>query len=548
MADNAPSLSELTSIKGESSINPGVILDSRDAVHSLNQSAQFNAEMTQKRYAMQMQNAASIYQDLGAIEAWPIMPQDRQPIYHKIAGILDTMAEDPHAALGGPKFAEVQRDLGQVRMMAATSKQDYVYNEAQDKFLQANPDMDTPDNKGKVSTFNQQPLGQRGKFLLNTPVKFDPEMAMGKILTQKQVAVPYAGTSFEGAHNEWMIREAGTTYRRGQALDIWNQGYDTGTDPNNQPIKRWADEQFDKIKNDPAQMERFGNPKDSREFYQNVGSMMYGSKEDIQGERTSTRVANPYSMLQAKDNFALYMEGMKEGNREKLAAVRANLRLVGAPENANFLLRQYAGIVGNVTGQKKKVMVNGQWKEEDMVDVPANILKNYAETEKKTLKEGQSASPIVETITEGNQPDVVTRTADGNLRVTFYKRYDKTDKRPAGKNIGDIVYDTQGTAMIERGGVIPRRNLLTTLGKGVVETKILSSAIDQADHAMQGKGNDFLDQVNSGVGDGTYIDQAHQDSKPEGGKEKYPLPKGKPPTVQQGGFTYTWNPKSGKYE
>lgn len=31
-------------------------------------------------------------------------------------------------------------------------------------------------------------------------------------------------------------------------------------------------------------------------------------------------------------------------------------------------------------------------------------------------------------------------------------------------------------------------------------------------------------------------------------KEKFPLPKGQPRTVNQGGFTYTWNPNTGKYE
>jgi hypothetical protein len=63
MAVQAPSLSELTHIPAESTVNPGIILDSRDAVHELNQSAQFNAEMKQKRYAQQLESLRQIYQD-----------------------------------------------------------------------------------------------------------------------------------------------------------------------------------------------------------------------------------------------------------------------------------------------------------------------------------------------------------------------------------------------------------------------------------------------------------------------------------------------------
>jgi hypothetical protein len=36
--------------------------------------------------------------------------------------------------------------------------------------------------------------------------------------------------------------------------------------------------------------------------------------------------------------------------------------------------------------------------------------------------------------------------------------------------------------------------------------------------------------------------------KQESKKAKYPLPAGKPRTVKQGGFTYTWNEQTGEYE
>lgn len=510
---NEPTLSELTNIKPEAVINPGVIKDSRDAVRQLNESAQFNAEMHQRRYEQGLANLKSIYQDLGAIQETPVMQQDRPLLNKKMGDILNIISEDPHAALGGPRFNEIQKQLGGLRTLSTTSKQDNIYDDFNQKFLKQSPELDTPANRQKISEFGGASLGARQKFLLDTPVKFDPEVAMGNILKQRQVGVPYANTSFEGPNNEWMIRETGTTYGRDAALKMWNQGYATGTDANNQPIKKWAGEQFEKLKNDPDQMQKFGNPDNSQELYENLGKMMFGTEGDIVGEKTSTRTANPYTMLGLRQQNSLYMEAIREGNREKLAAVSANLRLQGAPENANFLVRQYANVVGNLTGQKTTVETSrGKFEKEEIVDVPSNILKIYANDQKTTLKEGHSLDPITETIIQGNQADLVTRTKDGNLRLNFYKHYDKSDKIPKGKHVGDLKTDGNGNTILETTGIIPRRNLLTALGKGVVETKLLSSAIDQADKALQSQSNTIMDKINAGEDDGPVIQQAHQEA------------------------------------
>jgi hypothetical protein len=511
MAVQAPSLGELTNIKPEATVNPGVILDSRDAVHELNQSAQFNAEMKQNRYAQQLAALKDIYQDVGTIAAMPVMPQDRPLLQKKMADILNTIGNDPHAALGGPKFGEIQRGLGELRSLSTQSKQDLVYSEAHDKIMESDPSLATPENKTKASTFDNTPLGSRQKFLFDTPVKFDPELAMGNILQQKQVAVPFANSTFEGPHSEWIAKETGTRYDRNSALGLWNQGYETGTDANNQPIKKWAAEQFQKIQRDPAQLQKFGNPKDPQEFYQNLGKMMYGSDKDIVGEKSYTRTANPYSLLGMRENAALYMEAVREGNREKFDAVRQNNKLKTAPENANFLVRQYANVLGNTTGERKPVEIGGgRIENEEVVDVPATILKNYAEGEKATVKEGQSFSPIVETILRGNTPDLTTRTADGNLRLSVYKRYDEAHPRPPGKKVGDIVTDANGNPVVDKFSVVPRRNLLATLGKGVVETKILSYSIDQADRALKNQPNDVLDKINTSDDDETVIAQSNE--------------------------------------
>jgi hypothetical protein len=154
MAVQAPSLSELSNLRPEASTNPGVILDSRDAVHELNQAAQFNAEMKQKRYAQQLSALKDIYQDAGAIQAMPVMPQDRPILQKKMADILTEIGNDPHAALGGPKFAEIQKGLGELRSLSTQSKQDLLYSDAHDKIMEADPSLATPENKTKAAGFD----------------------------------------------------------------------------------------------------------------------------------------------------------------------------------------------------------------------------------------------------------------------------------------------------------------------------------------------------------------------------------------------------------
>jgi hypothetical protein len=482
----------------------------------LNQSAQFNAQMKQQKEQQRLASLKDIYQDIGRVQETAVMDQDKPAINSELAGILSTIAEDPQAALGGAKYAQIQQSLGKVRAMATTSKQDNIYSDETRKFLAQNPDMDTPENRQRLAKHDTQPIGGRSKFMLDTPVKFDPEAAMGKILQQKQVAIPWGKSTFS-PDNKYIIRESGVTYGRKQALDLWNQGYETGTDANNQPIKKWAKEQFETVSKNPDQLARFGNPKSPQELYENVGKMMYGSNQDIVGEKNApVIIPNQYALLGQRENFALYKEGVMEGNREKLAAVKKNLELQSAPENANFLVRQYSNLLGNTTGRKEPVYTgNGKIEAEDVVDIPENQLKKYAQNKKETLKEGGSLDPVTETISEGGSVDLATRTKDGNLRLTVYKKYTEDDKKkhliPSDKKIGDIfINPNDGRKVVDKENVIPRRDLLTSLGKGVVETKKLAYAIDEADRSLKGASNETIDKINKGEDDETATNVANK--------------------------------------
>lgn len=521
-----PTLSEITNIKPEATTNPGVVLEGGAAlVHQLNQSAQFNAEMKQRRYSEAMGRLGDIYKDLGKVQAMSILQEDRPIIQKKLADVLTEIGNDPRAALAGNKYMDIEKKLGEATALATQSKQDNIYDDFHQKYLQADPELDTPENRAKISSHNKQPLGSRQKYMLETPPKFDTRKAMENIMKDKNVSQGYANSEFS-PDNKFITRTTGTRYDRENALKTWDQGYELGTDDSGQPIKKWAQQQFDKIKSKPGELAKYGNPKDAQEFYHSVGAMQWGQDGDIVSEKSEVPIANPYEMMNKRQSNALYMEGVKEGNKEKLAAVRKTLEQQGAPENANFLVRQYADIVGNTTGSKKAIDTGGgKYETEEEIDVPNNILKNWANDKKETLKSGGSLDPTTQTIIAGQMPDVKTRTKDGNIRLTFYKHYEKDDKIPKGSNVGDEVLSSDGKRIYDHQVVIPRRSLLASIGGPVVEKKILSSAIDQADGFLKNHGNEDIDKITKG--ETTPVEESH---KPVPSKAK---------TYNLGGKTFT---------
>jgi hypothetical protein len=126
-------------------------------------------------------------------------------------------------------------------------------------------------------------------------------------------------------------------------------------------------------------------------------------------------------------------------------------------------------------------------------------------------------------LSEGNvTPDAIRIDEDGNFRRIFYKRYGKDEKE--GKQEGDIK---------EVNGRIAVDDVIS--GKKLTPEQVALAL------GYRGQTKKQLEETMQSVLKGG---QPKQESK----KAKYPLPAGKPRTVKQGGFTYTWNEQTGEYE
>jgi hypothetical protein len=507
-----PSLSEIVNVPREASVNPGVELSSgAETVRVLNQASQFNAEMQHRRYAENLENLKGIYSDIGNVQGMALMEADRPEINKQLASILEEIGSDPRSALAGPKYAKIQADLGKVRSMATQSKQDNLAYQNANNFLQTDADLQTPENNAIVQNYQSSKLGQRKFPMLQMPPSFDAQKAHENILKGRNVAVNYAESEFS-PDNKFLTRSTGTDYKRDPYLKDWNAGYATSP-----KVQKWAEYTFNKAKGNPAEIGAYADPdtgdipQNPQQLYQNLGKSMWGQTGDIRAPKTSVNIANPYELNTQKAKIALTLEGVKEGNREKLAAAKKTLENQPVPQNAAFLVKTYATIIAPSGGASQSLNLPGGQKvtEQPINNVSNNILKQFVESERTSIKTGSALSQVSELISSGKDPDLTTRTKDGGIRLTFYKRYKQGDTIPAGKSVGDPIVDADGTYSGESTQVIPARLVMTTLAPSLISKPIIGQTVETASNYLQGKTNEQIDETISPekVEQGTLGDQ-----------------------------------------
>lgn len=490
---NEPSLGELANMRVDSEQGtgtPAVVFDSSNLYRRLDAAQQQIAQNKKQKYQQFLGNLKELYKGIGDAADLDIMTQDRPVLQKQMADLFSKIESDPRSALGGQGYAELQQGLAKLRFDSTESAKNNLFDKAHREFLARDPDLNTPENKTKLEAFGDQPLGARKAYELDMPGLFDP-VTLGKGIAAS-IKQDYADTKLSD-DGKFVETVSGTRYPEEQWDAVAGNLYEL-PDPRSGSLRNTMQQRFKALP--PKIKEKYEDAEDPAKAYflDVMKSVRPGDQVKKAGDK-----ANPFALLDKRNLNALAMEGIREGNREKLAKVRMQLNLEGLDGNSDFLLRQYAGIVGNKTGQFYTHEIGGAKVKEEQVDLPANILKSYAQTEKETLREGSSLDPVSETISSGTLPDVTTRTKDGNIRVVFYKHYKQGDKNiPKDKKVGDIVESSTGNAAIERTGIIPKRNLLAVLGKGVVQSKMLANAIDAADVKLKGRGNDYIDKVASG--------------------------------------------------
>lgn len=219
-------------------------------------------------------------------------------------------------------------------------------------------------------------------------------------------------------------------------------------------------------------------------------------------------------------------------------AVNTNPRLVNYENRtsdlakANYKFAQDKVMEGIKFGHQK------QLKKEDQ-NIVDNWIGNYWNTRINEAKSGQPTaledlqSPIgikgahqiqLDNVAakalarNGVEPERLYVTQDNKILPVFYEYKETFDEN--GKKTGtSVVKDAKGNPVIDKDMSVP-------------------VGLDQAYLAMGYRGQ--TKKALGGTMEGVYQGKA--------GVVDHPLPSGKPLTVKQGGYTYTWNSQTGKYE
>lgn len=173
-----PGLSEIVNMTVDperGSGNPAVVYDSKPLVAQLNQAAQYKAENDWRKYNMFLGNLKDVYKDMNEIAKMPVMTKDRDALKEQMAGIVKSIASDPHGFFGGgAKYQETLANISKLQSDATESKQNNLYDEAHRNYFYRNPELDTQENRALVDGYVNQKLGSRQPYLMKLPGLFDP--------------------------------------------------------------------------------------------------------------------------------------------------------------------------------------------------------------------------------------------------------------------------------------------------------------------------------------------------------------------------------------
>jgi hypothetical protein len=172
-----PGLSEIVNMSVDSERGtgtPAVVFDSKPLIAQINQAAQFKAENDWKKYNMFLGNLKDVYKDMNEIAKMPVMTKDRDALKEQMAGIVKSIASDPHGFFGGgAKYQETLANIAKLQSDATESKQNNLYDEAHRNYFYRNPELDTPENRSLVDGYVNQKLGSRQPYLMKLPGLFD---------------------------------------------------------------------------------------------------------------------------------------------------------------------------------------------------------------------------------------------------------------------------------------------------------------------------------------------------------------------------------------
>src|SRR5882762_1302315 len=488
-----PTLSEITNISVDperGTGTPAVVTDSSAIAKYANQFAQQKAENDWRKYAVFSERLKDTFKELGEMKGMPVAQEDRPLLEKKSAEIFKKIADDPQGFFGG-KMADVEKGIGELRGLSTQSVQDKIFNDAHRMYVDRDPTLNISDNKSLLDGYLKQPLGTRKAYSLKLPSLYNPQEIGNQINAIIPQKFAQTGLSPDG---KYLNTVSGIRYDEKQYRTLADQMY-------NSPDQRGviiSSQVADRFKSLPPQLQQIYQkkyPQDPVKGFYDETVMPWKKPDQIESTK---QVGDPFAIqgfknkakiqeMNLKFGFDKAIESMKIGGAKEVEKLKSKLRGESKYGKIGALKVMVGKMVDDAkTGTPVPTSEGTYYK----IGVSEPTLKAYGHIEGALKK-------------QVNLDDILVSEDGEKMKAVFYKK-----KGDPNSGIDDKKTKTfSKTEFTARFGK-------ETLGVSATEKEINAPDEESGDES----------------------------------EEEFPLPEGQSETVQQGGYTYTWNPSTGKYE
>ncbi len=344
-----PSLSEITSIKGDANIAGGSAGGGADmgatAPVQFDQGLQFlneaaDARQNYNKYLTEQyqKNLTDGLANLQNIDFSKALSSDLPALRQKYADLAKNVA-DNFDVIRNPgsdpaKASELAQQEADLRSSIQASTVHNGINSYNKKFITENPSFNTQENQDLINNFQSTPLDQRKDFLLKTPYDVNLE-SVAK--TANEVAKQSTNKQFLSKDGKWINQDEAINYDQNKYNDAF-----IGTMKNTYKNGKSLYDQFvDHYNLMPAanKVDANGNPITPEQYLQEQGNRLR-----LQGGINSTFKDNPYAIQNQKESFEA-----SEAAKER--AFRANQEALNRANQVKLL--KHGEIDPNEAGEAK---------------------------------------------------------------------------------------------------------------------------------------------------------------------------------------------------
>ena len=280
MADNTPSLGELSNLGQPVRVNPEpYIIDTKSTIDVLNNAANQKAQYDWKKYLNFQDNLKEAYKNLDDTSALKAAQEDRPFLQQEMGKVFSEIADNPEAFSGkNPQlYGQIQSKLSKLKSTATQSAQDKLFDDAHRNYLAQNPELNTDENAALVQGYLKKPLGQREAYTLSLPTLFNADELSGRIIADPSVTSKFATDDELTPDNQFIKSgQKGTISKRDAFLSKWDNSLDNAKDKFNHSIKKAITERYNMLPKDIKS--QYPTVKD---FFHHMGELQFNSDKDL---------------------------------------------------------------------------------------------------------------------------------------------------------------------------------------------------------------------------------------------------------------------------